>query len=79
MATITLRGNEIHTNDNLPEMGSQAPDFQLVGGDLGKVSLANYEGKKKLLSIAPNFDSLICQLSTKKFNDHAKKVTMPIF
>nr|MDJ0646680.1 lipid hydroperoxide peroxidase [Flavobacteriaceae bacterium] len=29
MATITLKGNTIHTNGNLPAIGSKAPDFNL--------------------------------------------------
>lgn len=73
MATITLRRNEIRTNGELPEADTQAPDFQLVNGELGNVSLATYEGKKKLLSIVPSLDTPVCQLSTKKFNDHALK------
>jgi len=71
MATITLKGNEIHTNGDLPANGSQAPDFQLVDGNLGNVSLAAYKGKKKLLNIVPSLDTPVCQISTKKFNDHA--------
>ena len=72
MATITLKGNEIHTNGELPKAGAQAPDFVLTGGDLGDVSLATYQGKKKLLNIFPSMDTPVCATSTKKFNDHAK-------
>jgi len=71
MATISLRGNEIHTNGDLPAQGTQAPDFELVDGDLGNVSLATYAGKRKLLSIVPSLDTPVCQLSTKKFNEQA--------
>lgn len=72
MAKITLQGNEIHTNGNLPEIGSTAPDFVLVNKDLENVSLASFPGKKKLLSIVPSLDTPVCATSTKKFNDYAK-------
>lgn len=71
MATITLRGNEIHTSGDFPAVGSKAPDFVLVDGDLNDVTLATYKGKKKLLSIVPSLDTPVCALSTKKFNEHA--------
>lgn len=55
MAAITLQGNEIHTNGELPKTGDVAPDFSLTNAELGDVSLASYEGKKKLLSIVPSW------------------------
>ena len=51
MATITLKGNEIHTSGDLPAVGSSAPDFVLTTGELADVSLDTYAGKKKLLNI----------------------------
>lgn len=73
MATITLKGTEFHTNGDLPAVGAQAPDFLLTTKDLSDVSLADYAGKKKLISIVPSLDTPVCQLSTKKFNEHAKQ------
>jgi len=73
MAKITLQGNEIHTNGNLPEIGATAPDFVLVNKDLENVTLASYPGKKKLISIVPSLDTPVCATSTKKFNDFAKE------
>ena len=72
MATITLNGNEIHTNGELPAVGSQAPDFGLVDADLKDRQLGDYAGKKKLLNIVPSLDTPVCATSTRKFNDHAR-------
>ncbi|PCH64094.1 MAG: lipid hydroperoxide peroxidase [Gammaproteobacteria bacterium] len=72
MATITLKGNEIHTNGDVPTVGSTAPDFRLVDKDLNDVNLVTYAGKKKLISIVPSLDTPVCQLSTKKFDEFAK-------
>lgn len=71
MATITLHGNEIHTNGALPAVGSQAPDFHLVDGELNDRHLADYAGKKKVLNIVPSLDTPVCATSTRKFNEAA--------
>jgi thiol peroxidase len=71
MAMVTLQGNKIHTNGELPALGSKAPDFHLVDGKLNDVHLSSYSGKKKLLNIVPSLDTPTCAISTKKFNDHA--------
>ena len=71
MTTVTLKGNPVHTNGDLPTVGSQAPDFSLVKTDLSDASLATFSGKKKLLNIVPSLDTGICAISTKYFNGHA--------
>lgn len=73
MAKITLHGNPIHSNGELPKVGSKAPDFKLTTKDLKDVSLADYQGKKKLLNIVPSLDTPVCAISTRKFNEHAKQ------
>jgi thiol peroxidase len=72
MATVTLHGNPIHTNGDLPAVGASAPDFSLVSKDLADVRLASFAGKWKLLNIVPSLDTSVCAISTKKFNDHAR-------
>ncbi|NCF09696.1 MAG: thiol peroxidase [Gammaproteobacteria bacterium] len=74
MASITLRGTEIHTNGELPAVGSAAPDFSLTNGDLGDVSLADYAGKRILLNIVPSLDTPTCATSTRKFNEETSQV-----
>ena len=73
MAEIKLRGTPIHTNGDLPKVGGPAPDFHLTDADLNDVTLASFKGKKKLLNIVPSLDTPTCALSTKKFNEDAKK------
>jgi thiol peroxidase len=72
MATVTLQGNNIHTNGELPAVGAKAPDFHLVDGKLNDVHLADYSGKKKLLNIVPSLDTPTCATSTRKFNEQAR-------
>jgi thioredoxin-dependent peroxiredoxin len=71
MATITFKGDVIHTNGDLPLVGEVAPDFQLVDKNLADVALTRFPGKKKLLNIVPSLDTSVCAISTKKFNDYA--------
>ncbi len=72
MATITLKGNAIHTSGELPAPGSRAPDFKLTRGDLSDATLADFKGRKKLLNIVPSLDTSVCAISTHKFNEAAK-------
>jgi thiol peroxidase len=71
MATVTLKGNPIHTIGELPPVGSKAPNFKLVDGDLKDVSLESFQGKKKVLNIVPSLDTPVCATSTRKFNESA--------
>lgn len=73
MAKITLKGNAINTNGELPQVGSKAPDFKLTTQELQDVSLSDFKGRKKLISIFPSIDTPVCALSTKKFNDYARE------
>jgi thiol peroxidase len=74
MATVTLKGNPIHTNGELPAAGAPAPDFKLTNTDLKDVSLADFKGKKKILNIVPSLDTGVCATSTRKFNESGGKL-----
>ncbi|MES9859115.1 MAG: thiol peroxidase [Sedimenticola sp.] len=69
MATVTLKGNPVNTNGELPAVGSTAPEFTLPNKGLANVSLADYAGKKRLLNIVPSLDTPTCAISTKRFNE----------
>ncbi len=72
MATVTLKGNPVNTNGELPAVGSVAPDFKLVDSELNDKTLSDYQGKKKLLNIVPSLDTPTCAASTREFNKHTK-------
>lgn len=75
MATITLKGNTIHTLGNLPEVGASASDFKLVNGDLSEVSLADFKGKRLVLNVFPSIDTGTCATSVKTFNKSASGIS----
>ncbi|AFJ35492.1 thiol peroxidase [Mycobacterium intracellulare] len=71
MAQITLRGNPINTVGELPAVGSKAPGFSLVGGDLAAVSSEQFAGKPVVLNIFPSIDTPVCATSVRTFNERA--------
>ncbi len=75
MATITLKGNEIHTNGDLPKIGQKAPDFELVNTDLSSSQLSDYKGSKVILNIFPSLDTGICAASVRAFNKEASTLS----
>lgn len=71
MATVTFKGNQVHTVGDLPKVGEQAPDFSLTGGDLSQKTLTDFRGKNVILNIFPSIDTGTCAASVRKFNEKA--------
>jgi len=61
---VTLVGKQI-------QAGDKAPDFQVVANDLSNVSLSDYKGKVKLISVVPSIDTGVCDAQTRRFNEEA--------
>ncbi|MBP1676959.1 MAG: thiol peroxidase (atypical 2-Cys peroxiredoxin) [Bacteroidetes bacterium] len=68
MATVTFKGTEVKTNGSLPAVGTQAPDFKLVGAGLNEISLSDFKGKRVILNIFPSIDTGVCAASVRNFN-----------
>ena len=71
MAQITLGGNPINTNGELPKTGLKAPQFQLVNTDLTLATLEDFAGSKLVLNIFPSVDTGTCAASIRAFNAKA--------
>ena len=74
MATVTLKGNTIHTLGTLPANGSKAPEFTLTKNDLSTVKLSDYEGSRLVLNIFPSVDTGTCAQSVRQFNEEATEL-----
>lgn len=74
MAQVTLKGNPVSVDGQLPAKGAQAPAFSLVGGNLADVTLASLSGKRKVLNIFPSVDTPTCATSVRTFNTEASKL-----
>lgn len=68
MAKITLHGNPVKTVGELPKTGEKAKDFTLVKGDLSRVGLNDFKGKRLILNIFPSLDTGTCAASVRQFN-----------
>lgn len=75
MATVTLKGNSIHTVGNLPKINTSAPAFTLTKGDLSTTTLADFKGKNIVLNIFPSIDTGTCAQSVREFNKKASELT----
>lgn len=53
------------------EVGTMAPDFNLIANDLSTKSLSDYSGKVKILSVVPSVDTSVCSAQTHRFNEEA--------
>lgn len=71
MAKITLGGNPVNTQGELPAVGSSAANFTLTDSSLQDRSLSDFKGKKVILNIFPSIDTGICAASSRKFNETA--------
>ena len=71
MATVTLKGNPIHTSGELPKVGSKAPDFKLTATDLSTKTLNDFKGHNVVLNIFPSVDTGTCAQSVRQFNKEA--------
>jgi len=74
MATVTLKGNEIHTNGNLPQVGETLANISLVASNLSEKTLTDYQGKRLVLNIFPSIDTGTCAASVRHFNVDASKL-----
>ena len=74
MASITLGGNPVITSGELPNVGSKAPEFELIKTDLSIATLADFLGSKLVLNIFPSVDTGTCAASVRKFNENASQL-----
>jgi thiol peroxidase len=74
MATVTLKGNPIHTSGELPAVGSKAPAFKLTNTDLADVGLDAFAGHTVVLNIFPSIDTPTCAASVRRFNAEIGKL-----
>ena len=68
-------GDNEHTVQNdMLEVGANAPDFTLVANDMSEKSLSDYDGKVKIISCIPSIDTGVCSAQTRRFNEEAAKL-----
>ena len=68
MAKVTLKGNEVNTNGDLPAVGSAAPEFTLTRSDLSAGRLKDFIGTRLVLNIVPSLDTPTCVMTDTEGN-----------
>ncbi|MBW7455841.1 thiol peroxidase [Paenibacillus sepulcri] len=70
----TLKGNPLTLIGPQLKKGDAAPDFQLNKSLVDVVSLKDFAGKVKLVSVVPSIDTGVCDAQTRRFNEEAGKL-----
>ncbi|MFP4978869.1 thiol peroxidase [Paenibacillus sp. CN-4] len=70
----TFKGNPITLLGPELKPGDAAPDFTLSKNLLEDVSLKDYAGKIKLISVVPSLDTGVCDAQTRRFNTEAAEL-----
>ncbi len=68
---ITLQGNPFTLVGPEIKSGAEAPNFTVTANDLSPVSLGDFEGKVKIISVVPSLDTAVCDMQTRRFNQEA--------
>ena len=68
MSTTKFKGSAVQLKGDFISVGAQAPQIQLVKGDLSLCTLENYKGKYVVMNIFPSLDTGVCATSVRKFN-----------
>ncbi|TDM15798.1 thiol peroxidase [Macrococcus bovicus] len=74
MTQVTFKGTPMTLIGEQVKEGSVAPDFSVLANDLSVRTLADFEGKKKLISVVPSIDTGVCSTQTRTFNENASDV-----
>jgi len=74
MSSVTFKGQPIRVDGRFPAVGSAAPAFALVAGDLSDATLSSFAGKRKVLNIFPSVDTPTCAASVRHFNESASRL-----
>lgn len=71
MAKVTFQGCPVTTSGELPAVGTMAPRFGGVRGDLSVLHLPDLLGKRVVINFFPSLDTPVCAASVRRFNKEA--------
>ncbi len=71
IGVATLNGNPLTLIGPELKVGDKAPDFKVNKDLVTEVSLSDYAGKIKLISVVPSLDTGVCDMQTRRFNEEA--------
>lgn len=74
METVYFKGTPCHTYGTVPQIGAEAPKFELTSAALAPLTEADFAGKRIVLNIFPSLDTEVCARSVRRFNEEAARM-----
>lgn len=71
---ITFQGNPLTLTGTERKSGDKAPDFKVLDKELKEVTLKDFAGKIKVISVTPSLDTPVCDIQARMFNAEAAKL-----
>ena len=71
MNQVTFQGKPVALGGPLPAVGTKAPKFGGVRGDLSVLHLPDLLGRRVVLNVFPSLDTPVCAASVRRFNQEA--------
>lgn len=68
---ITFKGDPLTLVGRNLKLGKKAPNFRVFSPELKEQTLADFNGKIKILTSFPSLDTPVCDLQVKEFNHRA--------
>jgi thiol peroxidase len=68
---VTMKGNPLTLVGPELKVGDQAPEFTVLSETMAPVSLKDFDGKFKVISVTPSLDTPVCDLQIHWFNEDA--------
>ncbi|MBZ5587885.1 MAG: thiol peroxidase [Acidobacteriia bacterium] len=68
---VTFKGTPLTLLGQAPQVGSKAPEFVALRGDLSPFSLSQMAGKTVVINSVPSLDTAVCAMQTRRFNQEA--------
>lgn len=75
---ITFQGNPLTLLGPELKLNAKAPDFTVLAQDLSPITLANFPGKIKMISVTPSLDTPVCDLQIRRFNQEASNLSKDV-
>ncbi|MDO9508747.1 MAG: thiol peroxidase [Thermovirgaceae bacterium] len=69
--SITMKGNSMTLVGPSLAVGEKVPGFTVLDQSLGAVTLDDFKGKIKVISVTPSLDTPVCDLQAHWFNEEA--------
>jgi thiol peroxidase len=75
---VTFKGNPLTLLGDALKAGDKAPQFTALDKDLAPISLSDFRGKIKIISVTPSLDTPVCNLQATTFNGAAASLSADI-